>query len=123
MIKNCRSKWEAMYKWRVTDGKEYDPFPTWKKSEPTKNTEWKPLYSNPNCGQCIFGGWYTAGLKEFKRLQALVIAARANTERCQLVEQACIDRLRIKYKLDEAGNNSNANQATAPVLELSLIHI
>ena len=98
-LKNARKKWEMMHDWVHVKGftdKKMNPFPRWSKKEPEKFVEWKTLYSDTASGQSSFGGWKSAGLKEFCRLQEMMIKVRRNTTLCKEVDTAVKDRLFAK---------------------------
>jgi hypothetical protein len=109
MYKNCKEKWEAMHDWSVVQGKK-EPYPRYKKSEPTMNTEFKALYSDSASGQSRFGGWNKAGLKEYARLQLMMIEVREeNAELCEEVDRATVARIfeANKAKHERAGDNAD----------------
>jgi hypothetical protein len=102
LYKNAREKWIATYKFKVANrgtGKKAPAVPRYNPKEPTKNTEFVALYSDPFSGQSKLGGWNKQGRKFYAKMGKLVKATRTNhAARCVKVETTCFQRLHEQNK-------------------------
>lgn len=124
-FKNAKTKWEKMYDWEYTQGhtnRKTHPFPTWSPKEPTKNLEWKTLYSDSASGQNPFCGWKKAGLKEFNRIHKVMIEVRKDTDLCEKEETLAVQRLYEANKgLHESKDQEKADDTDDDGEELEMV--
>ncbi len=89
MFLNCHKKWEYLKTCKLES-----------KKEDRSHEDYKSPYTEVAKGQQKYGGWNLAGKKKFKELCILISEARKE-EWVPTVEEACLQRLRTKHKVEE----------------------
>jgi hypothetical protein len=124
-FKNARTKWEKMYDWEVTKGytnRKTHPFPTWSPRDPTKNLEWKTLYSDSASGQNPYYGWKKAGLKEFNRIHKVMTQVCKDKKLCDKEETLAVQRLyEVNKEVHEKNDQAKAGNDEDDGEELEMI--
>ena len=92
MFVTCMAKWKCIAECK-RDGREVD----------RKEDRYNSIYVDSDAGQNKYGGWNKAGCTKFRSLCKVIQEARGQVHVADM-ENACLERLRLKHNLDEAGN-------------------
>ena len=97
---NNYKKWNASYAWKKANhGK--GKVPKWSSKKPTEFVDFKEEYSSgkEKIDHPEWGGWSDEGKMKFVELQAIITKSRQeNFDRHVKEDQACVDRLKEKFK-------------------------
>lgn len=105
LFEGCEEKWKYLAECK----KE-------KKKHDRKNERCRCLFTNPEAGQCPFGGWSKAGMKRFKELQELIKTSR-QAAHVRDMENECIIRLADKHQQAHPSTKKAAKGPEEPVYD------